>query len=350
MIDEKSKTLDATKWGGYLTGSDDKTITMKFISPMDAPIGPWDVQVECGMNNTSDKTTFVYESDFWLLFNPWLKEDLVCMPETSLLDEYILSDVGKVWVGPFGSTRGREWVYGQFDQCVLPAAMLMLDRANLPHANRGDPIQVTRAISRAVNSNDDHGVLEGRWDGDYTDGTAPSTWTGSVEILEEFLTTEREVKYGQCWVFAGVVTTVCRALGIPSRVVSNLVSAHDSNGTLTVDKYYDKNNKEMEFDPLNPTGEDSIWNYHVWNDVYMARPDLPKGYGGWQAIDATPQETSNGLYQCGPASLEAIRQGNVGFNFDVAFMIASVNADFMKWKEDSSSPMGFKRIECNQYQ
>jgi len=26
----------------------------------------------------------------------------------------------------------------------------------------------------------------------------------------------------------------------------------------------------------------------------MARPDLPKGYGGWQAIDATPQEASDG--------------------------------------------------------
>ena len=26
----------------------------------------------------------------------------------------------------------------------------------------------------------------------------------------------------------------------------------------------------------------------------MARPDLPTGFGGWQAIDATPQETSDG--------------------------------------------------------
>ena len=26
----------------------------------------------------------------------------------------------------------------------------------------------------------------------------------------------------------------------------------------------------------------------------MARPDLEEGYGGWQAVDATPQETSNG--------------------------------------------------------
>lgn len=26
----------------------------------------------------------------------------------------------------------------------------------------------------------------------------------------------------------------------------------------------------------------------------MARKDLPPGYGGWQVLDATPQETSNG--------------------------------------------------------
>lgn len=72
--------------------------------------------------------------------------------------------------------------------------------------------------------------------------------------------------------------TVCRALGIPSRVVSNLVSAHDANATLTVDKYYDTNNEELETDPFNDNyGMDSIWNYHVWNDVWMARPDLPKG-------------------------------------------------------------------------
>lgn len=33
----------------------------------------------------------------------------------------------------------------------------------------------------------------------------------------------------------------------------------------------------------------------MWNEAYMSRPDLTgKDYGGWQAIDATPQETSNG--------------------------------------------------------
>jgi transglutaminase 1 len=70
---------------------------------------------------------------------------------------------------------------------------------------------------------------------------------------------------------------VCRALGIPSRVVSNLVSAHDANNSLTVDKYYTENMEELDYDPNNAEGADSIWNYHVWNDVWMARPDLPAG-------------------------------------------------------------------------
>ena len=34
----------------------------------------------------------------------------------------------------------------------------------------------------------------------------------------------------------------------------------------------------------------------MWNDVWMTRPDLPQGYGGWQAIDATPQQASEGTF------------------------------------------------------
>ena len=89
---------------------------------------------------------------------------------------------------------------------------------------------------------------------------------------------------------------VCRALGIPCRAVTNYVSAHDTNSSLSVDKYYTEDGEEADGNPGNGTGsngrQDSIWNFHVWNEVWMARPDLPKGFGGWQVIDATPQEES----------------------------------------------------------
>lgn len=72
------------------------------------------------------------------------------LEEEQLLDEYILNDVGKIWVGPYGSSRGREWIFGQFDASVLPACMMLLERSGIKTLARGDPIKMTRAISRIV--------------------------------------------------------------------------------------------------------------------------------------------------------------------------------------------------------
>ena len=41
----------------------------------------------------------------------------------------------------------------------------------------------------------------------------------------------------------------------------------------------------------------------------MKRRDLPDGYDGWQVVDATPQEVSLGLFQTGPAPINAIKNG-----------------------------------------
>jgi transglutaminase 1 len=77
-------------------------------------------------------------------------DDQVYMSDERLLDEYVLNDIGKIWVGPFGSTRGREWIFGQFDAVVLPAVDLMMSRSGVSPVNRGNPIYVSRAISKMV--------------------------------------------------------------------------------------------------------------------------------------------------------------------------------------------------------
>lgn len=51
------------------------------------------------------------------------------------------------------------------------------------------------------------GVLIGKWSDSYEDGTPPTHWVGSVAILQECYRTKMPVKYGQCWVFSGVMTT-----------------------------------------------------------------------------------------------------------------------------------------------
>ncbi len=57
----------------------------------------------------------------------------------------------------------------------------------------------------------------------------------------------------------------------------------------------------------------------------MRRPDLPSGFDGWQAVDATPQEESpqSGGYKTGPSPIKAIRDGN-SLHFDTNFLIAEV--------------------------
>lgn len=48
----------------------------------------------------------------------------------------------------------------------------------------------------------------GKWSGSYSDGVLPTKWNGSGDILRQWAASHlRPVKYGQCWVFAGVMCT-----------------------------------------------------------------------------------------------------------------------------------------------
>eukprot|EP01120_Amphizonella_sp_Union-15-10_P006081 TRINITY_DN1895_c0_g1_i1.p1 TRINITY_DN1895_c0_g1~~TRINITY_DN1895_c0_g1_i1.p1 ORF type:complete len:494 (-),score=99.35 TRINITY_DN1895_c0_g1_i1:58-1431(-) len=186
-------------------------------------------------------------------------------------------------------------------------------------------------MSAIVNSEDDNGILCGNWSGKYQGGTPPTSWTGSTDILNQFYISQRPVKYGQCWVFGGVLTSVMRSLGIPARTITNFDSAHDTSKPYNrkVDKFYSKN---YQLNAQKTT--DSIWNFHVWNDVWMKRPDLKPGYGGWQALDATPQEESEGIYQTGPCPLAAIKNGDKSVQYDLEFLYAEVNADVHHYLEE----------------
>ena len=145
--------------------------------------------------------------------------------------------------------------------------MFMLERTRLDYAARANPVKVVRAIAAMVNSHDDNGLLVGNWSGNYNDGNAPWQWTGSSAIFEQYLKSNGvPVKFGQCWVFAGTATTMCRALGIPARTVSAFVSAHDTDDSLSVDKFFSKTGES-----ISDVNSDSIWNFHVWTDAWMAR-------------------------------------------------------------------------------
>ncbi|XP_030623477.1 coagulation factor XIII A chain-like [Chanos chanos] len=261
-------------------------------------------------------------SIIYILFNAWCSDDDVSLPDESQRTAYIMADSGVVYTGQAEQFSARPWEFGQFEQNILDYCIDILDDSKMSLYNRGNVIQVTRKVSALVNSQDDYGILEGKWRGSYAMGTAPTAWTSSVDILEKYATTKSPVCYAQCWVYACVFNTIMRCLGIPCRVVTNFCSAHDNTGNLKTDIVIDENGRMLK-----ERCKDSIWNYHCWNEGYMKRGDLPVGFDGWQILDATPQETSEGIYCCGPAPVKAIKAGLLCYPFDARFIFAEVNSN-----------------------
>lgn len=339
--DRDSYQRDASKWDARVVRVDGNQLSVQINLPANIAIGVWRFKISTKLAGSRLIRTYNVKEALYVIFNAWSKDDAVYLSREDARQEYVLNDVGKIYIGSHAKPRGRKWIYGQFHESVLPAVMFMLDKTRLDITGRANVVKVARAVSALVNSHDDNGLLVGNWSGNYGDGLAPWQWTGSATILEKYLQSGGEpVKFGQCWVFAGVTTTALRTLGIPARTVSNFVSAHDTDDSLTVDKFFSEKG-----DPISDVNSDSIWNFHVWSDAWMARNDLPPGYGGWQAVDATPQETSMGMYQMGPASLEAIKKGEVGFAYDAAFVFAEVNADIVHWQQDEKSELQWRKIK-----
>lgn len=303
-------------------------LVLNFTPPADASVGKYYIV-------SKYKTEVVLLGELMLLFNPWNPEDSVFMPGEADRYEYVMNEQGVIFVGNARYSSPRPWDYGQFEENMVDIVMMILDRS-LDYkrnplqdtANRSDPAYVGRVLSAMINSNDDNGVIVGRWSDPYSDGKRPTYWDGSHPILTQwFKNNGHPVKFGQCWVFAGVLCTVLRFLGIPCRVITNFASAHDHNSSLTIDEYFNEDGS--------PAGnsQDSVWNFHVWVEGHMRRPDLSRtgSYDGWQVLDATPQERSDGIFCCGPSPKKAILEGDTNIIHDTPFVFAEVNSDRVWW-------------------
>ncbi|RWS03058.1 hemocyte protein-glutamine gamma-glutamyltransferase-like isoform X3, partial [Dinothrombium tinctorium] len=325
---ERNKNFmsDTSKWDIDLLFNRRDSFKIRVFIPAVVPVGKWQMFVVV-YDIDGERTMYRNNKDIYILFNPWSVDDDVYMANEVALNEYVLNDFGKIHIGAVNSRSAMVWQYGQFKTPVLPAIQFLLDRHGLHHQYRTNAMQLTSVVSAYANYQRSKfgvfGMIWGRWDGKYNDGEDPSFWKGSVEILQRYHKTNgKPVKYGQCWVFAAVLTTIFRALGIPSRTVTNYVSGHDTDNNLVLESYFDPRNM-----PLDYLTNDSLWNFHVWNEVWMKRSDLPNGYDGWQVVDGTPQERMGGYFRTGPASVKAIKEGSVQVGFDSPFIYSEVNAD-----------------------
>ncbi|OWK13241.1 F13A1 [Cervus elaphus hippelaphus] len=210
--------LQSGKWGAKVIMREDRSVRLSVQSSPDCIVGKFRMYVAVWTPYGVIRTSRNPETDTYILFNPWCEEDAVYLDNEKEREEYVLNDIGVIFHGDFNDIKSRSWSYGQ------------------------------------INAKDDEGVIVGSWDNAYAYGVPPSAWTGSLDILLEYKSSQKPVRYGQCWVFAGVFNTFLRCLGIPARIVTNYFSAHDNDANLQLDIFL-----EEDGNVNSKLTKDSVW-------------------------------------------------------------------------------------------
>lgn len=190
-------------WSAVVQETAQNSIVVNVRPAPNCIVGLWDLEID---TKTIERHTFRADNPIYILYNAWCVNDEVYMESEEWRDEAVLNGDGLIWRGSVNYPT--LWKYAQYEKDILDCAMYLITNiGGLSGYLRSDLVSVSRALSAAVNVNDDNGVVYGNWSGDYSGGKAPSYWTGSMDILQEYYKTKKPVRYGQCWVFAGVLTS-----------------------------------------------------------------------------------------------------------------------------------------------
>uniref|UniRef100_A0A6I8S4N9 Transglutaminase-like domain-containing protein n=1 Tax=Xenopus tropicalis TaxID=8364 RepID=A0A6I8S4N9_XENTR len=313
-----SSLSDNKFWSAKVVDAQQGLWTLSITTPASAIIGNYTLSLK------SKKPTSLSQDlgRFMLLFNPWCKDDPVFLHNEGQRQEYVLNEDGIIYMGTESCIQQHPWHFGQNE-----------------YLNRNDPIYVSRVLGDMVRKKELDRVAF------MVENRRPSYGLiSSVPILQKWFQNEFKTVYGHHWVFAAVLCTVLRCLGIPTRLVTNYNSAYDTNRTLQKEIYYDEKGAR-----IHRARSDSIWNFHVWNECWMERRDLSPEYNGWQVLDATAQLKSSGgcdlhaLCVSGPAPMRAIKEGHVDLNYNVDLIFSKLVTDNMVWVRN---PKCFSKVLC----
>ncbi|XP_027725841.1 erythrocyte membrane protein band 4.2 isoform X2 [Vombatus ursinus] len=309
-------------WSAAVEDRDFCSWTISVTTPADAIIGHYSLLLRA-----SRRTEYLL-GHFTLLFNPWEREDAVFLENEAQRREYLLNQNGLIYLGTSDCIQPQPWDFGQFEINVIDLSLNLLE-VDKEVNQWSNPVHVTRVLGTLLNDRKKKSILTTPQTQDSWDMRFLYKRRGSLPILWHWLTGQgRQVPDGQGWVLAAVTCSVLRSLGIPARVITIFDSAQDTKGDLTVNEYYDEDGLQ--------TGENQgsrICIFQVSTECWMARPDLPPGYGGWQIVDSSLQKEGRAdvLVTCDLVPVRAIKEGALELSPVVPALFASLNASCAVW-------------------
>ena len=275
----------------------------------DAPVGYYRISVQAQVLQSKEVVTYSLHTPLIVLFNPYGNHDDVKQSKANR-QEYVEGTEGLIWQGLSDDNTAHTWAFDQFKTQQLLVSLDSLRR--MPVKERGDAASYP-AISHMHSTRIfamESGVLDRILQESQMVGTgaanrirpegvtSPGTGLAQPNYCAHVLNNGHRVQYCQCFVYAGVLTTIGRSLAIATRPVTTFQSAHDTTKDRSINKFYDVDSKTGIFTPAtaelpDDSGHDSIWSFHVWNEMYMKRPLLNAQLAcktcanGRQTLDAT---------------------------------------------------------------
>ena len=122
---------------------------MELYAPLALAVGKWNLFVFLH-DQKRLVNSFQVPNEVYILFNPWNSLDLVYLANEGERYEYVLNEVGRIYMGSERSKESRDWYFEQFGNNMLKISHFIMLKSGLSEKQRANPFHVARAISALV--------------------------------------------------------------------------------------------------------------------------------------------------------------------------------------------------------
>ncbi|KAI6227408.1 Protein-glutamine gamma-glutamyltransferase K [Aphelenchoides fujianensis] len=334
--------LAAGEWHAEVLRTRENVVVVQLNVPPTAVVGCWQLRVFSALIAPNGGTVEMNECaasklqriKLYVIFNPFHPDDDVHFDQRSTREFYLNQELD-VWFSgtPIGSSKFN-FRPGVFDEATMKTVVFLLDRLGAWHQqrfrgglsfeDRRSVVRVARKLCLSL-----HYILFASHEPDGEEDAEERR--GTAEIVEKFVRTRQPLHNSNPTVNANVFVSLLRTLGVCCRTITCVECVHDVEMPLIVDRAFVRSEDGDSFVPMKHNEEaewEATWSFHLWVELFARRPDLPDGFGGWQVLDPTAQES--GTPQCGPASVTALRKGRLDLAFDGWFFYGQMNAEIVR--------------------